>query len=229
VRAVFLDRDGVICENRPDHVKSWDEFRFLPGALPGLIKLAQADFAVVVITNQAIINRSIASSDMVRDIHARMIEAVRAAGGRIDRVMVCPHRPEEHCVCRKPQPGLILQATAELGIELSSSYLVGDATTDVQAGLAAGCQCFMVVTGRGMRQSARAVADTRADFRFARDLQHAVDMILQSGDSVNGARIATPPERAASVRPPMHSFGFSFDFARGKAQDKPALHGRAHS
>ena len=204
MRAIFLDRDGVICENRPDHVKSWDEFRFLPGALPGLIELAQTDFAVVVITNQAIINRGIVSSDAVRDIHDRMLEAVRAAGGRIDRVMVCPHRTDEHCFCRKPQHGMILQATDELRLDLSRSYLVGDATTDVQAGLAAGCQCFMVVTGRGMRQSAQAVTDTQADFRFARDLQHAAGMILHAGDIVRSALAAAPPERTPQVSLPIN-------------------------
>jgi D-glycero-D-manno-heptose 1,7-bisphosphate phosphatase len=178
VRAIFLDRDGVICENRPDHVKSWNEFRFLPGVLSSLAQLANTDFATVVITNQAIINRGIVPAEAVSDIHAHMLSAVRRSGGRIDRVMVCPHRANERCACRKPQPGLLLQSASEMGIDLSRSYLVGDAASDVQAGLAVGCRCFMVLTGRGMKQSAAAVTKTQAEFRFARDLQHAVEIIL---------------------------------------------------
>jgi len=178
VRAIFLDRDGVICENRPDHVKSWAEFRFLPGVMPGLAQLAGTEFATVVITNQAVINRGVVSADTVTDIHTRMLGEVRRAGGRIDRVMVCLHRPSERCDCRKPKPGLILQAAAEMGIDLTRSYLIGDTVTDMQAGLAVGCQCLMVLTGRGMNQSARAMRDTQMDFRFTRDLQHAVKTIL---------------------------------------------------
>jgi len=116
VRAIFLDRDGVICENRPDHVKSWDEFRFLPGALAGLAQLFGSEFAKVVVTNQAVINRGIVSASALNDIHARMLAEVERTGGHIDRVMICPHRPDENCVCRKPRPGMIFQAAAEMGI-----------------------------------------------------------------------------------------------------------------
>lgn len=178
MRAIFLDRDGVICENRADHVKSWNEFRFLPGALSGLTLLSGSDFAKVVITNQAIINRGTVSTHAVNDIHTRMLSEVRRTGGRIDRVYTCPHRPEENCTCRKPKPGMLFRAAAEMGIDLSRSYLIGDATTDMQAGLAAGCTCFMVLTGRGMKQSASAISRTDVSFRFARDLQHAAEMIL---------------------------------------------------
>lgn len=178
MRAIFLDRDGVICENRADHVKSWDEFRFLPGALPALAQLTGSEFARIVITNQAAINRGIVPASTVDGIHARMIAEVERAGGHIHRVMTCPHRPDENCTCRKPKPGMLFQAATDLGIDLSRSYLIGDATTDIQAGLAAGCTCFMVLTGRGMKQSAMALARNEVSFRFARDLQHAVEMIL---------------------------------------------------
>ncbi len=178
MRAIFLDRDGVICENRTDHVKSWGEFRFLPGSLPALARLADTEFAKIVITNQAAINRGIVSAETVDGIHREMLGHVRRTGGHIDRVMVCPHRPDEDCACRKPRPGMLLQAAEEMGIDLSRSYLIGDATTDVQAGLAVGCQCFMVITGRGLQQSAAAMTNTEAEFRFARDLQHAIETIL---------------------------------------------------
>ena len=198
MRAIFVDRDGVICENRSDHVKSWDEFRFLPGAIKGLARLASTEFATVVVTNQAIINRGIISPNMLDAIHGRMIAEAQHAGGRIDRVLVCPHRPDERCECRKPKPGLILQAAAEMKIDLSRSYMIGDAASDLQAGLATGCTCFMVLTGRGMKQSAAAMYNTQVGFRFARDLEHAVEMILY----LEAFGVAQPvPARRSVTRP----------------------------
>ncbi|RLC65703.1 MAG: hypothetical protein DRI48_06440 [Chloroflexi bacterium] len=104
-RAVFIDRDGVICRNRNDHVKSWREFVFIPGALEAMARLASLDLHIVIITNQAAINRGLISTAVVEDIHARMVRAIEAAGGRVDQVVYCPHRPDENCSCRKPRPG----------------------------------------------------------------------------------------------------------------------------
>jgi histidinol-phosphate phosphatase family protein len=154
-RAVFIDRDGVICRNRDDHVKNWEEFEFLPGALEALERLAQSKFSIVVITNQAIINRHMVSAEEVENIHKQMVRAIEEAGGRVDLVTYCPHRPDEHCDCRKPQPGLLLKAAVELKLDLSKSYVIGDAETDMQAGRVAGCQRYLVLTGRGRRQLMR--------------------------------------------------------------------------
>ncbi len=152
MRAIILDRDGVICENRADHVKSWDEFRFLPRAKNSLAGLSRLGLPIIVFTNQAIIGRGMVPASVVDDIHRRMVAEVEAFGGRIDRVIYCPHRPEERCACRKPEPGLLLQVAKEMGIELSQSYVIGDAVTDLLAGQRVDCQLFLVLTGRGMRQ-----------------------------------------------------------------------------
>jgi len=178
-RAVFLDRDGVICRNRDDHVKSWDEFVFLPGAREALARLARLNLRLIVITNQAIINRGIVPVEVVESIHTRMVRAIEEAGGRIDRVMYCPHRPDEHCACRKPEPGLLLMAAEELGLDLSQSYLIGDAETDMQAGQAAGCERYMVLTGRGRRQLVRCWLHGEQGFTVVSDLGSAVDAILR--------------------------------------------------
>jgi histidinol-phosphate phosphatase family protein len=178
-RAVFLDRDGVICRNRDDHVKSWDEFVFLPGAREALARLAHLNLRLVVITNQAIINRGIVPVEVVESIHTRMVRAIEEAGGRIDRVMYCPHRPDEHCACRKPEPGLLLMAAEEFGLDLSQSYLIGDAETDMQAGRAAGCERYMVLTGRGRRQLVRCWLHGEQGFTVVSDLGSAVDAILR--------------------------------------------------
>jgi len=178
-RAIFIDRDGVICHNQDDHVKSWKEFVFLPGVLEALARLARLDLYIIVTTNQAIINRHMVPVEVVEDIHAHMVRAIEAAGGRIDRVMYCPHRPDEHCVCRKPQPGLLLMAAEELRLDLSSSYLIGDAETDMQAARAVACHRYLVLTGRGQRQLIRCWLHGERGFTVVRNLGAAVNAILR--------------------------------------------------
>jgi len=181
-RAVFVDRDGVICRNRNDHVKRWEEFVFLPGVLEAMARLARLDLYIVVITNQAIINRRMAPVEAVEDIHARMVRDIEAAGGRVDRVMYCPHRPDERCACRKPQPGLLLKAKVELELDLSRSYLVGDAKTDMQAARAVGCRRYLVLTGRGRRQLIHCWLRGEHGFKVVPDLGAAVSGIVRRED-----------------------------------------------
>lgn len=201
MRAIFLDRDGVICENRPDHVKSWNEFQFIPGALAGLAQLAGGDFAVVVITNQAIINRGLVSAGAIAEIHARMLGAVRRTGGRIDRIIICPHRADENCDCRKPRPGMLLRAAAEMHIDLGQSYVIGDALTDMQAGLSAGSKCLMVLTGRGIEQAMTAPQELSVNFQRAYDLKHAIDTILRIESMKAGRLVTAPLNRRTPTRP----------------------------
>ena len=176
--AVFLDRDGVINENRSEYVRSWDEFRFLPGALASLARLARSPFAIVVLSNQSAINRGLVSRSEVDAINGRMVRQVEANGGRVDGVYVCPHRPDEACSCRKPEPGLLHQAASELDIDLASSYLVGDALCDMQAALSARCVPLLVLTGRGQEELVSAHGARVVDFVYFPDLPQAVDFIL---------------------------------------------------
>lgn len=179
MRAVFLDRDGVICENRPDHVKSWDEFQFLPGAKASLAALSRLDLPIIVVTNQAIVGRGIVSADVVDNIHRRMLAEVEAYGGRIDHVVYCPHRPEDRCGCRKPEPGMLLSTAAQMGIDLSQSYMVGDAVTDLMAGHQVGCQTLLVLTGRGVQQLVPALHMVD-HFTITRSLVGAAAQILEA-------------------------------------------------
>lgn len=188
-RAVFIDRDGVICRNRDDYVKYWEEFVFLRGVLKALARLAHLELYIIVITNQSIINRRMVSVDVVEEIHARMVRAVETVGGRIDRVMVCPHRPDEHCACRKPQPGLLLAAAEELDLDLSQSYLIGDAESDMQAGRAVGCRRYLALTGRGWRQLIRCWLHGERGFAVVPNLGAAVSAIVRREDGV-GRRFA---------------------------------------
>jgi D-glycero-D-manno-heptose 1,7-bisphosphate phosphatase len=175
-----LDRDGVICENRADHVKSWQEFQFLPGVIESLAALSRLDLPIIVVTNQAAIGRAVVSARVVEEIHEHMVAEVTAHGGRIDRVIYCPHRPEETCGCRKPAPGMLLQAAEEMGIDLSRSYLVGDAATDLLAAQQVGCQPFFVLTGRGLQQLGLALRSMNQPFTITRNLMEATDHILKA-------------------------------------------------
>lgn len=179
MRAVFLDRDGVICRNRDDHVKSWDEFQFLYRAREAIARLTEAGLPVVVISNQAIVNRGIVPASVVEDIHQRMVAEVEARGGRIAGVYYCPHRPDEQCSCRKPQPGMLLQAASDLGIVLEHSYLIGDTVADIQAAQAVGAKAHMVLSGRGLEQYLESRRRGINGFRLAVNLWGAVDDLLR--------------------------------------------------
>lgn len=175
--AVFLDRDGVVNENRDDYVKTWEEVRFLPGVFGGLARLASSPFSIVLITNQSPIGRGIVSREQVEAINRRMVAEIEAHGGRVDGVYYCPHHPDAGCDCRKPRPGLLLKAAEELELDLANSYLVGDAIGDVEAGLAAGCSPILVLTGRGKQQVAL-LQQRQRHVAVAQDLAEAVALIL---------------------------------------------------
>lgn len=178
MRAVFLDRDGVVCENRADHIKSWDEFHFIPGALLALRWLREAGVRVFVVTNQAVVRRGLVAAHVVDDIHARMVRQVVLHGGAIDDIAYCPHDGCDGCDCRKPRPGMLTRLAATWGIDLGQSYMVGDAWTDVAAGRAAGCACVLVRTGRGVEQIGLPETRLHPAEHVASDLLGAVEWIL---------------------------------------------------
>jgi len=143
-RTVFLDRDGVINRMRTDYVKSWDDFEPLPGALDAVGRLTRCGRDVIVLTNQSAIGQKLISPQVVDEIHSRLAAIVEERGGRIRAFLVCPHRIEDHCNCRKPAPGLFIRARDELGVDLASSIMVGDQPWDVQAAKAAGCDAILL-------------------------------------------------------------------------------------
>ncbi len=184
--AVFLDRDGVINQNRADYVRTWEQVEFLPGVFDALRRLAGSQFAVVVVTNQSAIGRGIMAAETLQGIHDGMAARIADEGGRVDAIYACPHAPDAGCDCRKPQPGMLLQAAAELDIDLANSYLVGDALTDIQAALAAGCRPVMVRTGRGVAQLAKLEAKGIDGVLVTEDLGEAVAWILDGRASQSG-------------------------------------------
>lgn len=176
--AVFLDRDGVINENRVDYVKSWEEFVFLPNVFEPLRQLAQNGLLTIVVTSQSAINRGLVLRERVEAIHRQMCEVVSRNGGRIDAVFTCPHRPDENCRCRKPEPGLLLEAAERFDLDLPRSYLIGDALCDIAAGLAVGCRSILVLTGQGWEQLPRLVEQGYSGYHVTADLTEAVELII---------------------------------------------------
>ncbi|HUN06001.1 MAG TPA: D-glycero-beta-D-manno-heptose 1,7-bisphosphate 7-phosphatase [Aggregatilineales bacterium] len=178
--AIFLDRDGVINENRSDHVKSWEEFQFIPGAIEAIAELTKTGLPIFVVTNQGIISKGGLTVEALNDIHARMLEQIEAGGGSVKKVFYCPHHDHDKCDCRKPAPGMLIQAAEEFGIDTQQSYMVGDAWTDIGAGLAVGARSILLMTGRGRWNLASCWNHFDVRFSAAVDLADAVNLIKDS-------------------------------------------------
>ena len=146
-RAVFLDRDGTINVDN-GYVIERDKFELLPGVPEALKRLQDAGFLLVVVTNQSGIGRGFFSLETVDALHEHMRELLREYGVELNGIYLCPHGPNEGCECRKPKPGMLLQAAKDLGIDLEQSYMVGDQLSDVQAGIRAGC-CPLLIHNHG--------------------------------------------------------------------------------
>lgn len=163
--AIFLDRDGVIIENRAEYVRRWEDVTFIPTALAALQELRRLPYKLILVTNQSMVGRGIIPKTEAEAIAARILKVVTAHGGHFDAVFTCYHAPADLCECRKPRPGLLLQAAAALSLDLSRSIMVGDALTDLQAGQNAGVrQTFLVRTGRGAAQALLPAAATLRPF-----------------------------------------------------------------
>ena len=178
-KTVFLDRDGVINEDSPDYIKNWAEFHFIPGSLEAIARLTRNGFSVIVITNQSVINRRMVAKTELENIHRKLRQTVSDNGGRIMDILFCPHRPDEHCNCRKPLPGLIFAARDHYGIHLGSTVFVGDSVKDILAGQAAGCgRTVLVKTGNGKTAVRSLEKIGKLPDYVAADLDRAVAWIL---------------------------------------------------
>ena len=146
--AIFLDRDGVInAAVHGDYIRNVSQFRWLPGVPDAIAALWIAGWPVVVITNQSGIARGLYTMADVNEIHRRVRSGVQQAGGDITAFYVCPHRNEDGCVCRKPLPGMLVQAARDYDLDLTRSHFIGDTEIDARAGRAAGCAVITVTTG----------------------------------------------------------------------------------
>lgn len=133
---LFLDRDGVI--NRrlvDDYVKSWDEFEFLPGVLESIAQFSEWFGRIVIVTNQQGVGKKLMSEGDLHDIHNQMVSSILKAGGRIDKIYFCPHLKQDNPSCRKPEPGMGLEAQKDFPeIDFLKSMMVGDSISDMEFG-----------------------------------------------------------------------------------------------
>lgn len=144
---IFLDRDGTINKDL-GYLRDPNQVRILPGVVDALSLLQEKGWPLVIITNQSGIGRGYYELHDMRAIQ-EMIEAeLKSSGIVFDGFYFCPHTPDEHCNCRKPEPGLLLQAASEMGINLNNSWMIGDKPSDVLAGQRAGCQSILIGTGQ---------------------------------------------------------------------------------
>ena len=178
--AVFLARDGVIIENRPDYVKAWSEVQFLPGVFAAFQKLAQSAMPVIIISNQSTVGRGIITLRRAWEIQDKIVDEIYGHGGRIDASYLCPHHPDAGCLCRKPAPGMLQQAAQELGLDLQRCWLVGDAASDLEAARAAGARGILVRTGRGREQELGSLSEWKNRCAVVDDLSAAVRLIAEA-------------------------------------------------
>lgn len=203
LRAVFVDRDGVI--NRMHYDANFglvdspanpNQFELLRGAGGAIRALNEIGLLVVVVSNQPGIAKGKFTPALLREMEAKMLSGIEAEGGRIDAIYNCLHHPDAvveqyrvRCDCRKPEPGLFMKAAAELGIELSHSYTVGDGVTDIVAGNAAGTTTLFANSRKCYNCDALIEHQTWPDY-IVSNLSEAAGVIqsLEAGDEESAER-----------------------------------------
>ncbi|MCE5313506.1 MAG: HAD family hydrolase [Armatimonadota bacterium] len=178
MKAVFLDRDGVINEDRADYVKNVAELKIFSYVPDAVRRLNDAGFKVYVVSNQQGVAKGLIREENLMDIQAEIAGQVEAAGGNISKFYYCRHMASEKCSCRKPEPGLLLSAACEHGIGLDESYMIGDTQRDIIAGKTAGCKTILVLSGLLTPQEIERF-ECKPDFT-ATNLSKAVDYIINS-------------------------------------------------
>jgi D-glycero-D-manno-heptose 1,7-bisphosphate phosphatase len=172
VRAVFLDRDGVINRKMPEgcYVTRWADVEFLPRGAEAVKRFREAGFLVLLVSNQRAIAKGLMTQEGLESLHRRMWKEMFAGDEGFDGVYYCPHDTTPPCGCRKPQPGMLLEAAQDRGIDLNASWMVGDSESDIEAGRRAGC--------RTIRIGQPAVRFSTAADKVAGSLPEAASIIL---------------------------------------------------
>jgi len=186
-RALLLDRDGTLTVEG-EWLTRREDLVLVPGAATALARRSAAGWKLVMVTNQSAIARGLLTPAVLAEIHAELQQQLGAHGARLDAIYSCPHHPTEglgayklDCECRKPKPGLVLQAARELGLDIPRCFLVGDAALDLEAGWAAGVPGILVATGKGRAEIELLRARGERPQAFLPDLPAAVEWILAQG------------------------------------------------
>jgi len=147
-RAVFVDRDGTLIKEK-DHLTSKEQVEMLPGVSDAIRQLNQSGFLVLMITNQSVVGRGMITETELIQIHKYLLGLLDKENARLDGIYYCPHHPDDHCHCRKPETGLIEQALCDFKIDLRSSFIIGDHIKDIQVSRKIGCHGILVCSGHG--------------------------------------------------------------------------------
>tara|TARA_A100001037_G_scaffold297841_2_gene320468 strand:+ start:2487 stop:3035 length:549 start_codon:yes stop_codon:yes gene_type:complete len=148
-KLILLDRDGVINFDSEDYIKTESEWVPIPESISGLSRLHAAGYLLGVCSNQSAVARGLLSVSSLAAIELKMIEAIDAAGAKLECIFYCQHHPNASCECRKPKPGLLLAAMSSVGVSPQETMFVGDSLSDIEAAEAAGCTAVLVRTGNG--------------------------------------------------------------------------------
>jgi D-glycero-D-manno-heptose 1,7-bisphosphate phosphatase len=176
-RLVILDRDGVINRDSCDFVKSADEWLPLDGSILAIAALSKAGFIVAVASNQSGLARGLFDQAALDIMHEKLRDLASEAGGRVDRIIVCPHGPDDGCSCRKPSPGMLLELGQHYSVALSGVPIIGDSLRDLQAAVAVGGRPILVLTGNG-QQTAEALPAELGDVEIFENLAAAAAALL---------------------------------------------------
>lgn len=155
MKLIILDRDGVINYDSDQFIKNPDEWKPIPGSLEAIARLCQADYRVVVATNQSGVGRGLFDMAMLNAIHDRMHKAVALVGGRIDAIFFCPHTAEANCNCRKPKSGMIEEIAERYNMSLEGVPAIGDSLRDLESTVRLGAKPILVLTGKGAKTQAK--------------------------------------------------------------------------
>ncbi len=148
---VILDRDGVINHDSEAYIKTPDEWRAITGSPEAVARLNRSGFQVVIASNQSGVGRGLFNIATLEAIHEKMHRELARVNARVEAVFYCPHRPEDHCRCRKPKPGMLLDIASRFSVSLKGVPVVGDAWRDIEAARAVGAHPILVLTGKGRR------------------------------------------------------------------------------
>ena len=185
-KATFLDRDGVINQKAPEgqYVTRWEDFYLLPGVIEGIAQLNRAGLSVIVVTNQRCVAKGLITEANLQKLHRQMSEYLAQAGATIDAIYYCPHELEPPCRCRKPAPGMLLDAARSHDLDLVASWMIGDSDIDIQAGKNAGCRTVRLLQRQetGSETACSRALPGDADV-VASSLLEAIRKILQSRNS----------------------------------------------
>jgi D-glycero-D-manno-heptose 1,7-bisphosphate phosphatase len=183
MKMIILDRDGVINFDSPDFIKSPAEWIPIPGSLEAIARLNQADYRVVVASNQSGIARELFDMCTLNAIHQKMHASAQQVGASIDAIFFCPHAAIDNCDCRKPKAGMFEEIAKRFKVSLKGVPTVGDSLRDLQAGFISGCTPYLVLTGKG--QKTRDTGGLPPGTQVFPDLASMVDALLKASPGVS--------------------------------------------